>query len=458
MILLVLRLALAAVFAASAAGKLADRRGTRDAAEEFGVPARLAAVVALALPVAELAVVGLLLVPSTVLAGAVLALGLLALFTAAIAMNLARGRRPACHCFGQIHSEPIGARTLARNAVIAGLAAAVALLPGDWGAGLGGADAAVVVLALALVVLVAVGARLALAMLRQSGRLLERIDRLEAALERAGIAVEDELPGLDVLQVGAAPPFELETVAGGSLSLEDLLAGERPALLVFTDPGCGPCEALAPDIASAQREAGRLAVAVVSGGDRAAAARKAGEHGLAPVLVDADRAVAEAYGAGGTPAAVLVAPDGSFATALAVGEPDVRRLLELAPSWTPPAPGVGDPAPALGEHLATNRDTLVVFWNPLCGFCDAMHDDLVAWERAAGASDPALLVVSTSEDDGFSSTVLLDPASATAERFGADGTPMAVRVAADGTIASPLASGHSEIFALARSAEHRETA
>jgi hypothetical protein len=35
-------------------------------------------------------------------------LALLVLFIVAIAVTLARGRKPDCHCFGQLHSKPIG--------------------------------------------------------------------------------------------------------------------------------------------------------------------------------------------------------------------------------------------------------------------------------------------------------------------------------------------------------------
>ena len=43
-------------------------------------------------------------------------------FSVAIALSLARGRAPECHCFGQLHSAPAGPMTLARNAVLAALA------------------------------------------------------------------------------------------------------------------------------------------------------------------------------------------------------------------------------------------------------------------------------------------------------------------------------------------------
>ena len=35
------------------------------------------------------------------------------------------------------------------------------------------------------------------------------------------------------------------------------------------------------------------------------------------------------------------------------------------------------------------RETLVVFWNPGCGFCERMLPDLKAWENAAALRAPA---------------------------------------------------------------------
>jgi hypothetical protein len=51
------------------------------------------------------------------------ALALLVGFIAAIAINLAQGRKPDCQCFGQSQSKPIGWSTLARNGVVGALAA-----------------------------------------------------------------------------------------------------------------------------------------------------------------------------------------------------------------------------------------------------------------------------------------------------------------------------------------------
>ena len=109
---LVAALTLSAVFAVAGITKLTDHAGTRTAVRAFGGPAAAAPALALLLPVCELVVAAALLVPATRFVGAAGALGLLVLFTAVIAVSLARGRAPECHCFGQLHSAPASWKTL----------------------------------------------------------------------------------------------------------------------------------------------------------------------------------------------------------------------------------------------------------------------------------------------------------------------------------------------------------
>ena len=120
--LLLARLLLASVFMVAGAAKLADREGSRRALADFGVPTMLATPLGVLLPLAELAVVAALIPAATAWWGAAGALVLLLLFVAAIAANLARGRKAEYHCFGQLHSELAGWKTLARNGVLAAVA------------------------------------------------------------------------------------------------------------------------------------------------------------------------------------------------------------------------------------------------------------------------------------------------------------------------------------------------
>jgi uncharacterized membrane protein YphA (DoxX/SURF4 family) len=120
------RFVLAGVLGAAAWAKMSDPPGTRQAAREFGVPAAAASAVALVLPVAELTVAVLLVFGgSAAVVGAVGAVLLLSVFIVAIAVSLARGRRPDCHCFGRLRSEAVSPRTLVRNFVLVLLAVVV---------------------------------------------------------------------------------------------------------------------------------------------------------------------------------------------------------------------------------------------------------------------------------------------------------------------------------------------
>jgi len=105
--LLVARLLLALVFAAAGGAKAFDLAGTRRVAIDFGVPKRLARPVGYDLPFLEILIALALLPASTAWIAAVAGLGLLLVFAAGIAVNLARGRAPDCNCFGQLHSKPV---------------------------------------------------------------------------------------------------------------------------------------------------------------------------------------------------------------------------------------------------------------------------------------------------------------------------------------------------------------
>src|SRR5436853_4710360 len=81
--------------------------------------------VCLLFPLAVLSVAVALVPTIMVWWGALGALALLLLFVAGIGFNLARGRQPDCHCFGQLHSAPAGWPTLIRNLVLAAVAGVV---------------------------------------------------------------------------------------------------------------------------------------------------------------------------------------------------------------------------------------------------------------------------------------------------------------------------------------------
>jgi thiol-disulfide isomerase/thioredoxin len=288
------------------------------------------------------------------------------------------------------------------------------------------------------------------------------------------------------LPTGApAPTFRLPLVGGGEAGLDGLLAAGRPALLVFSDPACGPCRGLLPDLSRWQDEhAGRWTTVVVSRGDVETNRERALRYGLLRVLVQQDREVAMAYGCAGTPGAVLVGPDGRVAGPLLRGAEAIRAWVdESAAGAAPLAAATADRTAALPARPATvpvgapapevrlpmldgplfdladlrGAEAVLVLWNPGCGYCRRMLPDLLALEAelAADPAAPRLVVVSTgsleaNREQGLRSPVLLDGGFTLGRALGAQGTPSAVRIDAQGRIASEIAMGAETVLALAR--------
>jgi hypothetical protein len=123
---LVLRGALALLFAAAAAHKLRDRAGFRATLADYRLlPEATLGFAADALVALEAGLAAALLVPASAPAAAVVAAGLLVLYGAAIGANLARGRRHvACGCLGPAAEQPLHAGLLVRNGVLAAAALA----------------------------------------------------------------------------------------------------------------------------------------------------------------------------------------------------------------------------------------------------------------------------------------------------------------------------------------------
>jgi peroxiredoxin/uncharacterized membrane protein YphA (DoxX/SURF4 family) len=504
LLLFVARFALALVFTVASLAKLRDLRGARQGLVDFGVPLAVARPVAVLLPVGELATAVALVVPATVWLGGVAGAVLLAAFTAAIAANLWRGRRPDCRCFGQIAAGPIGASSIARNLLLMALAMSVVVQgpsrgwPGPFEATSALATPPVMAgLIAALTVVALLEGWLFLQVLQQNGRLLLRVEAIEAKLAgspAAPAAAESAVAGLPV--GSRAPGFQLAGLHGETLTLDALRASGKPVLLVFTDPDCGPCTALLPDLARWQRQlAGTLTVAFISRGSRDANRTKATEHGLANMLMQQKDEVADAFRARGTPAAVLVSAEGTIASPVFAGAEAIRGLVarfsgqaqsvsapapvhaangdERCPhcgqvhATTPPASRirVGEAAPDITLPDLTGRtvfladfegeETLVLFWNPSCGFCQQMTEEWRNWEATRPADAPRPLIISTGTVDAnramnLSSPVLMEPQFSAGYAFGASGTPSAVLIDREGRIASAVAVGAAAVMQLAR--------
>jgi peroxiredoxin/uncharacterized membrane protein YphA (DoxX/SURF4 family) len=507
-VLLLTRLLLASVFAVAGVAKLADRKGSRQAAVDFGVPTPLATPLAVLLPLAELTVACALIPASTAPWGAAGALALLLVFVAGIALNLSRGRKPECHCFGQLHSAPAGWKTLLRNGLLAALAGFAVWQGRDgeagpsamgWLAALSTIQALFLAVGLVVLGLVAAQWWFLVHLLRQNGRLLVRVEALEASSTAGGgfpspNGAQDHSSSAGLPVGEEAPGFALEGLLHGeALTLEALRSSGKPVMLLFTDPNCGPCTAMLPEIGRWQEEhAEKLTVALISRGDPEENRAKASEHGLRNVLLQEDWEVSEAYWVSGTPSAVLVSPEGRIDSpvvggadaigdllAHAIGEraqlpmqpraqgepcPNCGKVHAAAPTVAARSK-IGEPAPEVrlpdlsGQTVELKdfrgQETLVLFWNPGCGFCQQMLPDLKEWETHPSEGASRLLVVSAGTEEAnremdLNSPVVLDQHFGTGRTFGATGTPSAVLVDEQGRIASEVAVGAPAVLELAR--------
>ncbi|HYR79207.1 MAG TPA: MauE/DoxX family redox-associated membrane protein [Candidatus Dormibacteraeota bacterium] len=127
-----LSLALALVFGTSAMIKFVDFSEFRGALENYRiVPEELSLLAAAIVPISEFGGAIGLLIPRFHAAAAILLIFLLAIFTAAIAINMMRGRLYIdCGCFGPMLRQPLSTWLLVRNGVLM-LLGALALLSID---------------------------------------------------------------------------------------------------------------------------------------------------------------------------------------------------------------------------------------------------------------------------------------------------------------------------------------
>ncbi len=340
---LLVRLALAAVFALAAVTKLGRREDTESTLAAFGIPAALRRPTAAALPLAELAVAVALLPAASAPYAAVAAVLMLAGFSIAVARVLIRGDQVDCNCFGSLGSDEVSRSTLVRDLAL--LVPAIFLAVVTWGDPGPGALAWIGDLDRAATALILGGVALAVAalsfgfcveLMRQNGRLLARIDALEGSGgSAAGGAPAAPSPRHAGTQV---PAFALPDLDGREVGLDGLLAEGRELLLVFSDPGCHACNPVLPELARLQREPGDGPLAVVmSLGDPEINRVKAAEHGLGQVLIQPDFELARAVGVNGMPGAVLVGRDGRVAAEPVQGTDEVRELLASAAPARPAA-------------------------------------------------------------------------------------------------------------------------
>jgi peroxiredoxin len=323
--------------------------------------------------------------------------------------------------------------------------------------------------------------------LRQQGRLLLRLEALEARFG-ASEAPEDADPNRGGLPLATAfPPFQLTGLDGEPAALEDFYG--RRVLLVHWSPGCSFCRQIAGDLARLHGDLRRRKTELVllSYGDAASNRALLDEHGLdCPVLVQPDGETVAGFARMGTPVAYLLDEKGRVAKPVAVGSREVPALAEEAAgrraglsserplsesriereglkagTMAPPfvLPDLTGRDVSLEEHRG--RRTLVVFSDPDCGPCDVLLPDLAGLHREHRDNGLAVVMVSRggveenrrkAEGSGVEFPVVIQPGWKLSKKYGIFATPVAFLVDEGGVIEREVARGPTAILALAREA------
>lgn len=483
--LLIIRLFLAAVFGLAGAAKLADIAGSRKAVADFGVPASLAGIVGVVLPLIEIAIGVSLLFNTSSWFGAIGAAVLLTVFIGGMIYQMAKGNAPDCHCFGQIHSEPVGISSLVRNLVFL-LPAIVLISRGqtDQGLNIVGIDRDSLQLILVLVALFLLG--IAIDFLRRivtkQDEIVRRIDILEVVAKDGG-QVERETAGSphDGLPIGAVlPDFEIKDVDELARTTRSLASEGVPVLLFFVSPTCSPCKALVPKFQDWALElSGKVKVVLISSGTVEENVEKFGPDIARALFIGKDRDFADAVNAKWTPSALFVDANGKIASHIAAGDTAMIELVDkiktadLTDEFAHFTVGNGNGHHShidLGGRIPefemdaidgrtissgdlVGRPTLITFWSTTCSHCVRMAPDLKEWDKKRGINDPNLVIFSDGDVEphtklGLRAPIILDKGNKLSEKLGMFGTPSAVLIDEKGRFASEVAVGAQHIWSL----------
>jgi peroxiredoxin len=337
--------------------------------------------------------------------------------------------------------------------------------------------------------LLAVGTWLGYQLVRQNGRILLRLETIEKLLAARAVPQPREPQGLSIGT--PAPDFELPDLSGNQHRLSEFRG--RELLLVFFNPQCGFCTAMADDLAALPTDGknGRPLPLVITSGDIATNRQLIDQHGMGcTVLRQEQMEVAAQYHAAGTPMGYRIDADGRIASELAAGAEALLRLAEPdaaqhAKSGKGKKPHGKEPDPSLSRSrlkrdglkagavapefrlpridggelsLADLRGgrVLLVFSDPDCGPCDEVAPLL----QEVHESRPDLQVVVISRRDGDATRIKAEKLGLTYRivmqkqweislKYAMFATPIGYLIDEEGVLLSDVAVGVRPILALA---------
>lgn len=481
-VLLVIRLALFVILAVAGIGKLLDREGSGKAVAAFGTPEPFVKTFAILIPIAELIFAFCFLFPTYSWLGAAGALLLMVTFIGGMLVQMIKGEAPDCHCFGQIHSEPVGPKSLIRNILIA-ILPIVLLISGrvNQGYALGdafGQIASNVVLA-ALVVMAIVSISYLFRLSKENSSLKRRVELIEM-LDNGGVPIERDEAGdpTDSLPIGAPfPDFTLSDTSGKMVTFDHLISDPLPKLFLFVGPTCKPCKAMLEEFAEWKREfEGRIRLVFISKGSASENIDRFGDDLSAGMLLQKNMEFAGELHIKWTPAAIFVNAEGNVASHPAVGDMAIRDLVgklrsedfskwgyHIKNSQKRGRVKIGEAIPEfetvdlngnpVTRQTFLGKPTLAFFLSTTCGYCGEVIDQIRKWERSPERNGTNAIVfsdgdVETHRSYGLETPIVIDSGYKLSGNLGMFSVPSGVIINENGVIASETALGGPMIWSL----------
>lgn len=328
---------IACVLIASGALKLPQRSRTLQSFVAFGVPAPLRKPwAAVTLPVGEIILGAALLLLSgpAYLIVATLAAALMATYLAVVARSVAKRQAVDCNCFGALSTEPVSQMTIWRNAGLTLAALLAIFLPGM---ALGvptqlaffSADDWLWLTATAAVALVGIVAALVKPSVSAPTTTRDATAGQDFELVEGPDLISDPT-------ARDAIPHTLELVSGDGapeLLYNLVVVPQKTTILIFASVSCGSCGPVLSQVGDWSRQLGGDAQIIVATSSSRSSMTENYPSAL-PYTYFGAKAATEFFGASATPAAILLAADGTIASSPEYGNVIIAdRIEQLASSF-----------------------------------------------------------------------------------------------------------------------------